>query len=270
MRCITRRTEYPSRSDVFRLYLIADPHLGNIHSDEKLLRGVVQEIRDDSRAYWIGLGDMCEYINKRDPRFDTDELADWLIGRAQLRDIARTETAHALSILQPIKGKCLGLVEGNHERSIAQHSETDVYSTLIEGLADEHEHRLDHRGFITWALKRMQGSTWALRIHATHGSNGGRRPGSTANRLEDLAGQIDGVDVVMQGHTHKPAYLPLSKFRVGRNRTENVTVHAINAPAMCSDMAYADRQDMRPVPIGYTMLEIRPDTKQIAVNTCVS
>lgn len=175
MKCITRHTQYDSRSDVFRLLAIADVHLGNLHANEKLLRQLAQEIQSQPLTYWIGLGDMCEFINLRDPRFDPSELAPWL-GMDDLKDLARAEVARFLDIMRPCAAKCIGFVEGNHEYSILQHSESDVYSAMIEGLADkEYEHRLDHRGMVSWVFDRgdAKANGWALRIHATHGSGGG-------------------------------------------------------------------------------------------------
>ena len=274
MRCVERRTTYPSRADTFRLYMIGDLHLGNRGARERQLRRLVEdEIAPDPNAYWIGMGDYCDYVNMGDPRFDPTELAGWLYADrgASLADIGRAETRRFVEIVEPIKGRCLALVSGNHEDMIGYHSETDVYSTIIEALADgANEHRLDHRGFISWRFKRGDGGgTWTLRIHATHGSNGGRKAGSTANRLGDIAGGIDGVDVVMQGHTHRAMYDPIAKFRPGSKSSETVIVHCINIPAMCDDMRYADRKDYSAVPTGYTVLEVTPDKRRVSVNTCI-
>ncbi len=68
MRCITRHTDYESRTDTFRLIVLSDLHCGNIHSNDKAIRTLVREIADDPFCYWIGLGDYCECINIHDPR----------------------------------------------------------------------------------------------------------------------------------------------------------------------------------------------------------
>lgn len=272
MRCIERRVVYASRADVFRLYFLGDIHLGNRSTRERDLTQLVNEvIAPDPNAYWLGLGDYCDCINLHDPRFDPTELAGWLYadrGRS-LADIGRAESRRFCELVTPIRDRCLGLVSGNHEDMILQHSEADVYGALVEALADgANEHRLDHRGFINWRFQRTDaGGTWTLRLHATHGSNGGRRPGGTANRLTDIAGGIDGVDVVVQGHTHRAMYDPIAKFRPGRKESETAVVHCINIPPMCADMRYAERLDLPAVPTGYTMLEIAPDKKQVTVST---
>jgi hypothetical protein len=248
--------------------VIADPHLGNLHSDEKTLKRIVADIAADPHCYWIGLGDYAEFINMRDPRFDPSELVDWLLGRTALKSIARAECARFLEIVEPISSRCLALIEGNHEAAILQHSEVDVYSILLEGIAmgdPDHDHRLDHRGMVSWVFERQGGHRWALRIYATHGSGGGRTSGAVSNRLAELAGQVDGVDIIMQGHSHKPGHLPLEKFRPSHGReSEQVCIHTVSAPSLCRDMRYAESKDMRAIPIGYCQFVITPETHGIA------
>jgi len=269
LRCIERATEYKSRRDELRVILIGDVHLGNRQSDEKTLRRLARRIREEPHTYWIGLGDYCEFIGKSDPRHDSDDWADWLFDREALRDIARTEYERFLSIMGDVGDKCLALIEGNHEAAIRKHSECDVYGAIVEGLKSKTAaHRLDHRGFLTWRLKRgHNGPTWSLRFYLTHGSNGGRRPGSTANRLEDLANQVDGVDVVIQGHTHKAMHLTPTKFRIGEEHSKTATVHALNIPSLCGDMIYADSKDMGALALGWMELVIVPDKHRIQVVT---
>jgi len=270
VRCITRHTGYESRSDVFRLYCITDIHLGNLGSNEGLLKELAKKIEADPFAYWIGLGDYCDFINLHDPRFDPRELVGWLCGGEALADIGRAEVRRFLSIMSPIADKCLGLCEGNHESAILRHSETDVYSSIVEGLMAKDEHRLDHRGFVSWRFSRQGGSTWTMRILASHGSGGGASKGNAGNKLGKLAEQVDGVDAILMGHLHDPDYKPMAKMRTGRRQSEMATIHAISCPSLCSDMRYANDKDLPALPVGYAMLQIRPNDKQVDVTISVS
>ena len=266
MRCITRHIEGDSRADTYRIYALADMHLGNVHSNERALKTVVKEIEADDSALWIGLGDYCEFINMHDPRFDPRELPGWLMGGDQLADIARTECNYAAMILAPIKDKCIGLCSGNHEDAILRHSECDVYARLIEALADgKHEHRLDHRGIVSLVFNRLGKSSMVLTIMATHGSAGGRTQGSVTNRLADLIGQVDGIDLVLQGHAHKGQHVQAAKFRPGRYTTRQVTIHGVTVPAMCADMRYAESKDCSATSEGYAVITITPDKRRIGV-----
>lgn len=264
MRVITRRIDHSSRSDVFRIYVFGDTHFGNANSNEQAVKALVKQIQADDHALWIGMGDICDFINIHDPRWDPREMPSWLMGGDQLADIARTECDYAIALLAPIKEKCLGLISGNHEDKILQHSECDVYSRLIEALADgQHEHRLDHRGLISLILSRQGGSKVTVNIYATHGSLGGRTQGGASNALNNLMAQVDNVDVVLQAHLHKGQHLQLAKFRPARNCTRVVTVHGITIPPMVADMRYAESKDYAATSEGYAIITIDHTRRRI-------
>jgi len=267
VRCIQRHTAYASRADVVRLIILADTHLGNASADERSLRMLAEQIKREPLTYWCHLGDMCEYINLHDPRFDPSDLAGWMMTGETLCDIGRAETRRFLDIMAPVRDKCLAIVQGNHERQILRHSEVDAYGVLVEGLADgENDHRLDDRGFVTWVFRRGDnGGKWALRMFLTHGWAGGRSAGNAANKLGQLAQQVDGVDVIAMGHLHDPAYRPMAVMRPGPRRHRTTTVHTISAPALVSQMAYGEAVNMPPHPTGWAEVHITPDKQTMSV-----
>lgn len=274
MRHVVHYQRYTSGRDSFRCVLVGDVHLGNKHCDEKTLKMLAQRIATEERTYWIGLGDYCEFINLRDPRFDPEELPVWLFGAAELSDIAKAETARFLEIMGPTREKCLALCSGNHEETILAHSEHDVYSTIVDGLSVAgQDHRLDHRGWLTLRFNQSaepkQGGSTAFRFFLSHGSGGGQTAGATANRVERLAQQCDGADVVAMGHTHRAQYAARSVWRAGGKRglVHRDVVHLVSIPALCSDMAYAERRDMGPLATGWVELEIVPEQRAIRVQT---
>jgi len=148
-------------------------------------------------------------------------------------------------------------------------SDTDVYAIILDGLADSAAHRLDHRGFVSWVFVKQGGHAWTLRIFATHGSGSGRRASTAGRNLEELASQVDGVDVIVRGHSHHASYLPQSKYRPGRKGGESVLVHAISIPPLCRDMAYAERRDYPDVAVGYVRLRVLPGQEQVRVDWVV-
>jgi hypothetical protein len=265
MRVITRHIDHQSRSDVFRIFAIGDLHLGNKNSNEAALRAIIREIAADDNALWLGMGDYADFINLHDPRYDPRDLAGWLMDGEQLADIARAECDYIVRHLEPIKGKCIGLIAGNHEEKILQHSECDVYGRLIEALADgKHEHRLDHRGIISLLFSRQGGGSLTVNIYATHGSIGGRSQGGAAASLGSLLAQVDNVDVVIQAHLHKGNHLQLAKFRPARGRTRAVTVHGITIPPLVSDMRYAESKDYAATSEGYAVITVNHDKRRIS------
>ena len=277
MRHVIRHTRYDARSESFTLILVGDVHLGNRHCDEKTLKALAARLVDEPNTYWVGLGDYCEFIDMHDSRFDPEELAVWMFGATELSDIAKAEVERFLSIMGPTREKCLALCSGNHEEKILQHSEHDVYSTILDGLSVQgQEHRLDHRGFLSWRFGQSsdakRGGSTTFHFFLSHGSGGGGTPGATANRVDRLAAQVDGVDVVVSGHTHRAQYMARSVWRPGfrRGLVHRDVVRCISIPALCSDMQYAERKDMAALPTGWTELEITPDSRTIKVSTNLS
>jgi hypothetical protein len=277
MRHIVRAIRYGSRSESFRVVLIGDVHLGNRHCDERTLKMLAQRIVDEPNTYWAGLGDYCEFINLRDPRFDADELPVWMFGAAELSDIAKAEVTRFLDIMGPTREKCLALCSGNHEDTILQHSEHDVYSMICDGLSvPGQEHRLDHRGFLSLRFglssDAKHGGTETIRFFLSHGSGGGSTSSGAAGRMERIATQADNVDVVASGHTHRWLYDYRTVWRPGvrRGLVHRDVVHCISIPALCSDMRYADKKDLAPLATGWCELEITPDSRTIKVSTNLS
>ena len=265
MRVITRHIDHQSRSDVFRIYAFGDLHLGNANANESALKALVKLIGADDNGYWIGMGDYADFINIRDPRFEPRDLAGWLLGGDELADIARTECDYITALLAPIREKCIGLIAGNHEEKILQHSECDVYSRIVEALADgKNEHRLDHRGIVSLVFSRLGGSKMTVNIYATHGSIGGRSQGGASNALNNLMAQVDNVDVVLQAHLHKGQHLQLAKFRPARSRTRAVTIHGITIPPMIADMRYAESKDYAATSEGYAVITIDHNRRRVS------
>ena len=142
-----------SRADTFRIVPLGDVHLGNAACDEKLFKAAIDSIAADDNAYWIGMGDYADWINRKDPRHRESRLAPWLHGRD---DLAMHQRQRVVETFQPIRDKCLALVKGNHEDTILKHSEVDVYYRLVEEMktSTDHQLALGVQGFLVLVLNR--------------------------------------------------------------------------------------------------------------------
>jgi hypothetical protein len=101
-----------SRKDEFRVIPLGDVHVGSAQCNEKLLKAVVGRVKEEKNTYWIDMGDKCEFINLRDPRFAPDALASW-IRVSDMMDLAKAQRDRYLEFIHPIAPKVLGMVEGN-------------------------------------------------------------------------------------------------------------------------------------------------------------
>lgn len=273
MRVIQRDFFGVSRSDVFRVIPIGDTHVGAKACDEKLLRAVVQRVADDPNCYWIGLGDFCDFINVRDPRFSAATLADW-ISVSDLVDLAKAQRDHFLEIIEPIAHKCLALVAGNHEESIKKHSERAIYDEIvakIKGMG-----KIDEMlgvGYYGWLqlrfyrhkTKRRCASNVTFNLH--HGFVGGKLAGAKALNMQRWLWTHD-ADIVLFGHSHNTSIQPESVERINRaGQLENVTrVGAYTGTFLRSTNSggpstYSERKGYFPLPVGGVEIELRPAQK---------
>lgn len=266
MRSITKSIEYHSRSDVFRIIPIADIHLGNKGCDEGLLKATIDDIASDANTYWVGLGDLAEWINRRDPRFDPADLPSWLM--YDLKDIAEAERNRLIKYLNPIGDKCLGMVSGNHEDAILHHNERDVYTTIAEGIGAQ-EVCLGPSGFIKVQFKRKSGdskpNSWPMVMFLTHGWWGGRKMGSGANNLESMMGWVD-ADLLLAGHDHKRLSFSLDKMQMdNKGGVRTTRIHGISCGTFLRDAGYAERKGYRPSNVGIVTINVIPDKRIIQV-----
>lgn len=206
MKVITRTFENVTRADYFRIYDLSDIHIGPQACDENRLTQRVAEIAANPNAYWIGLGDNCDFINRSDPRFDPGELADW-VKMSDLVDLPRAQVRRLLDILQPIAPKCLCMLKGNHEDKLTKYYERDVHLEVVNGIKDfagwDAGHKLDlgYNGYLLLKFKRDNGSCKTLSFYLHHGFGGGKLAGGKALNMQRVLWTHQ-VNLAWYGHVH--------------------------------------------------------------------
>ena len=236
-----------SRSDTFTLYPLGDVHIGAFNCAEKQFRSVVNMIEEDPNARWFGGGDLVDAVILQDQkRFDPNVLPNWLLAdhkdrivaliaesdlepedaadeiiklmsrstREKLADMVSAQRKRLLKIVDPIKDKCIGLMEGNHEYTIMKYHNRDLMTEMCAALAVPH---LTDCCFVRFKFTRVKGKpkgrkrsladSACIRMFALHGNGGGRTPGAEPNNLARLAG--DKVcELVLRGHSHTQFIMP--------------------------------------------------------------
>ena len=185
----------------WHLYFIGDIHYTNIGCDKIALARDITKIKKNPLARWIGMGDYDEYITYGDPRFDPtsftkDERIDFL------KSMGEKQTRKIVSVLEPIKDKCIGIGEGNHELEYRKRHDHDPAASIAARLGAK---------FLTYeALTRIYVSgpdgrkRYSIVIYTHHGWGGGETPGAGLNRMSRLVINWD-ADIYVTGHDHKLA-----------------------------------------------------------------
>ena len=212
MKIAEKRSDCSGRSDVITIYPIGDCHIGTRNCAEKHLRRFVAEIAADKNAYWFGGGDVLDCINPKDAkRFDFDTLPDWILDggvnkiRKNLNSIVDMQIKRAIDIFNPIKHKCLGCIEGNHEIEIRRHYNDDVQTRLCSGLDVDD---MTDSFFMRIGLARSKSVGDVINLFAWHGSGGGRTAGAEPNHLARMQSIWEAADISLRGHSHTFDILP--------------------------------------------------------------
>ncbi|HUT44006.1 MAG TPA: metallophosphoesterase [Desulfobacterales bacterium] len=206
----TQYIQYPSRASMFKIWNLADLHIGAKACALEWIKKDIKEIRDDPYSFWIGGGDYAEYIGKGDKRFDCDAVADF-ITVSDLGRLGKVLITQVRDILEPIKHKCLGLLFGNHEKSYQKWQEQEhLHSWLCEELEVLN---LGYSAFLDVVFVRngkqpkiintpvRAESSQKFRFHVHHGAGFATTPAGKLTRLIRFMTYFD-ADIFMLGHVH--------------------------------------------------------------------
>ena len=211
----TQWITYPSRSTKIRIWYLADPHWMSRSCAEGKLASDIQEIADDPDSYWVGGGDYCEFIGRKDKRFDPKTVAEWVTVE-QLGHLAESGYHGIRDMFMPIRHKCLGLVSGNHEYKCQLDTDQQQWTQWL--CCELGVKNLEYSAIFDVVLVRAPGTkksaliqqplphdkrtnSWRIRCYAHHGAGAARTPGSKLNKLVALMKQVE-ADVFMMGHVH--------------------------------------------------------------------
>lgn len=264
MKILRRKWTGLDRSSTFRLYPIGDLHLGNSACDEALFRQVVQRVADDEHALWVGLGDYADFVNLSDPRFDPASLSSWVTMR-HLGDLARAQADRFLDIVEPIASKCLGLIEGNHERSIAKYYERSIYGELVTGIKlrggfpVEHQLAFGYSGWLILTFYRHEerGAASAIRISLHHGFVGGKLAGAKALNMQRWLWNHD-CDLAIFGHSHNTMVQVEAVERVKGNRVVHDHRIGMYSGTFMNGARYSEKAGYFPLPLTQPHAVLRP------------
>lgn len=267
MRVVERRIEVTSRTDEIALYGLFDIHCGSVRCREDKLKRIIDKIKINPGAYWIGGGDFCEFINRNDPRYKESDLAPWLHGKD---DIAEEQIKHLITLLAPITPQCIGVLSGNHESAILKHHERNVYSRILDAVKDmggiKNPVGIGYGGFIRLRIVRGKHIT-TLTIFAEHGYGGGRLKGADVLNSQRIFAYYD-CDVYLAGHRHKAHVIPHTRIEIAGHKArelikiagmtgsfrERVTEHDEHDPG-----GYEDEKGYPPGDTAGVLITFNPD-----------
>ena len=196
---------FPDREDI-RIYPISDIHLGAAEHLTREWELFCTKVKSEPNSYIILGGDL---INNGTRTSVSNVFEETFRPREQKRIMTE--------MLEPIKDRCLCMVNGNHERR-----NKDVDNNPTYDIACKLDIETVYRENVAFVKIQMgeknhvrngkQNPTYVLVV--THGSGGGILTGGSVNRNERFGYVLDGADALIVGHTHKPFVTQPAKIKI--------------------------------------------------------
>lgn len=164
-----------------------------------------------------------------DKRFSVSTLPAWLATEYNqdhgVCDPQRNELLRRIKSRKRLAGRCIGVVEGNHEQKVMHDFGIDMYHQFETALRVNEAERLDlgMSGFVVLRFQQVTpgseapGHGYTLTMYTHHGFGGGDLAGGVALKLEREMARFD-CDLALLGHVHKVQAVPRSRpIRVNGN-----------------------------------------------------
>lgn len=222
MRAVYRTIKCKGRGDKITIIPLGDMHLGCKNVDMRKLRGFVEYIKKTAQVYWIGLGDYLDSINYSDRRFDVRSQDNI----SELDDISEAQIREFVKLVDPIKHKCLGLLEGNHEETVRKRYHRDLVSDICRRISVDN---LTYSCMMRLYFKRQVNSanppSQSVVIYAHHGHGGGRAITGKLNAVLNKCKNYD-ADIYIMGHCHLKANLDGERIYMSNGKSGEGHVYA--------------------------------------------
>ena len=226
------------------LHVMADIHIGDKHFQEPIVKDRISQIAADETACVILNGDLMNTATRQSP---SDIFAEQMTPTQQL--------TYASDLLSPIAHKIIAITGGNHEARTWKNDGVDITRLLVRELGIEDAYSPEgvlvflRFGAMTKNDKDGSGQARMIcyTIYATHGSGGGRKEGSKAIRLADMASIVD-ADIYIHSHTHLPMIMRQAFYRTNQSTSTVTPVDKlfVNTGTSVAYGGYAQAQEYKP------------------------
>ena len=242
------------------VYVIGDVHYGDPLCDRKGFTAVLDKIRDDPQARVILVGDLLNNATKN----SKSDVYTALIP-------PMTQKIEMTNLLEPIKDKILCGCSGNHENRTTRESNQDVMYDIFAKLDIEDRYRNEMCFLLVRLGEKGQHVDSKCRpaytFCVTHGKGNSIYTGSSANAAERFASRIEGVDLFVTGHTHKPLSFPVGKlvFDARNKQIRTAQFRVVTAASWLGYGGYAAEKMLAPVARVCTTIKLSARHKHFSV-----
>lgn len=172
-------------------------------------------------------------------------------------------------MLMPLRDRILCAIPGNHEGRSGKDADDDPVYDICAKLDIEDLYR-ENMAFIKIQFGDRESRGQANPVYviaAVHGSGGGILTGGAVNRAERFGYAIDGADVLILGHTHKPFITQPGKIRIDpyNNKVTVRPFKVISTTSWLEYGGYAARKNLLPASHAPQVLRLSGKNKEIKI-----
>ncbi len=216
------------------------------------------------------MADYADCITKHDKRFQMGSLAPWV----KPNDIVKSQLDWLTELFTPIKGKCLGLLTGNHEEDIHEAHNDDITRHLCENLG------VPYAGYVAYfniTFSRNGGSNRLYQIHAWHGAGSAQTEGARLMRLMRLVNEFQ-AEIYLMGHLHAMTGHTPDRMVCRRGRLKSIKLAATITGSWLKgytqpregqtlDPTYIEKKGYKPSRIGCPVILFYPEKDEFTIES---
>lgn len=221
------------------IHILADLHIGDKFCDMEAIKDKINYIRDTPNAYCILNGDLMNNATKTSI---SDCYAEVLTPMEQVE--------MCIELLEPIKDKIIAITAGNHEKRTYNKEGIDLSKFIAKqfNIVDRYSPTSCFIFLRFGSLKiNSHNRPACYMLYCLHGSGGGRKEGSKATRLADMASIID-ADIYIHSHTHLPMIMKQGFYRASPQNSSVAKVDKlfVNTAAALNYGGYGEMFEFKP------------------------
>lgn len=221
------------------IYPVSDVHLGAAEHMEGAWREFRTKVLSEPDSYLVLAGDLLNNCTR-------SSVSNIFEETMRPREAKRL----MVEMLLPLRDRILCAVPGNHEGRSGKDADDDPMYDIMAKLDLEDVYR-ENIAFLKIQMGDPKGDgtknpTYMFVV--THGAGGGMLTGGALNRAERFGYAIDGADVLVVGHTHKPFVSPPFKIKIDpyNNKVTTKPFRVVSCASWMEYGGYAARKMLQP------------------------
>jgi hypothetical protein len=221
-------------------------------------------VKQKENVLFLGMGDLDDlaaFSERRAIAQIMDSLHDDTV--QTLNDIFVQRTQQLAKELSFMKGKLLGLIEGNHYGVLSSGITTTEYLAQLLGCK-----YLGCNSFIRLSFNRSTRVTACVDIWAHHGRGAARLTGGSLNSVEQMI-MIADADIYLQGHDHRKSVAIRNKIVLAGNNPATISNKKVLMARTGSFLkgyvagasSYIAKAQLTPTDLGVVTITLTPKRK---------